>query len=703
MFEGQWQLHGDAVTGWVRDTDSDRALWVELLNGDLCLGAVLADLDAPQQGSFYLRVPPAVLEEGADLAMRIINTDEYLPEISKAPDTESPGRGLMGELYVDRGLRFSGWAADAANSDEKLRIIARIEGSIVAETVAAERCYRPAQADGHGFSLELPPEYADGKSHVVSICDSLGRELPGSPVRVRSLQQRASEWLKEQRAVSKPGQELLANILETVEERLPGVISQGRYEFWLKTFPVPAPAGKARAGIVNIGAQMLKSQTGDIKKGDEFVFLPGDTASLHKNAIGHLTAALRDTGASLVYTDGEMPDGQPLFKPAWDRELFLARDYLGPCLVKTEILRQAEIDPEAVDSSNEADRLKCILAAAELGKIAHLPLPLYRAAEDGGAPGRVAAINGWLAQKYPGSVWRPGGAAYALPEKPLISIIIPTRDHGGLLETCLNSLWQTDWPNYEIIIIDNGTEENKALAVMAAAEQRDNVCVLRRPGVFNYAALNNDAVRHARGKYVCFLNNDTEALDPCWLGEMAALLAMAGHQAGAAGAKLLWPNGLVQHGGVVVGTHQLAAHTGNMWLDDEQGYMGINQMARRCSVVTAACMLTPRDLFLDCGGFDVRHFPIAFNDVDYCLRLGQMGKHIYWTPYARLAHHESASRGKDLAPQAKARSEREMAAFRSLWGHYDDIFYNPNLPLSAAAEPYDGLAFPPRRRDARVI
>lgn len=704
MIEGQWQLLGDGIIGWARDKDAGRPLWVELLADGVCLGITLADMQRPEPGSFYIQVAPVILEEGASLALRVANTDILLPERRvESGGAEPDPAGLTGELYVDRGLRIGGWAVDAGSRDEKLRIYAVIDGKKIADTAAAERCYRPAIADGHGFGLELPPEYANGKSHVVHVQDEHGRPVPGSPVRVRSLQKKTSEWLKEQKSINRPAQELLVDLLETVEERLPGVIAQGKYEYWKKVFPIPTPAAKVKIGLRNINSPLLKGQGGDLKRGEEFIFLPGGALTLHKNALAHMAATMRETGAALVYADGETDPGEPLFKPAWDRESFLARDYLGPCLIRADVADQAGIKADGLDVGDEGIRFNLVMAAAESGKIAHLPLPLSVEGVASPGPARKAAANEWLKRKYPGSSWRPGGPAYAQAKKPPISIIIPTRDHGDLLETCLNSLWTTDWPDYEIIIIDNGTVEDKALALMQKASERDNVCVLRRPGVFNYADLNNSAVRTARGEYVCFLNNDTEVLEARWLGEMAALLAMAGAEAGAVGAKLLWPNNLVQHGGVVVGTHQLAAHVGNQWLDDDPGYMHINQMARRCSVVTAACMLTPRELFLGCDGFDWRNFPIAFNDVDYCLRLGEIGKKIYWTPQARLAHHESASRGKDLAPSAKARSEREMTAFRSLWGHYDDIFYNPNLPLSAASEPYGGLAFPPRRRDARVL
>lgn len=705
VIEGQWQLTGDGITGWAIDSASSRPLWVELLADDICYGVALAELQEPHVGGFFLRLPPVLLEESAQLQIRVANSDIVLPQtqpenVSAESAALVPSDKLLGELTVDRGLRISGWVLDPARTDEKLHIFANINGQTVAEAVAAERLYRPAMADGHGFGLELPLTFADGHSHVVQLRDAKGRELPGSPLRIRTLQQKTGDWLRQQKNVGKPLLDMVANLLDTMEERLPGTLAQGNYVLYKKAFPLGQPSTKMRLAVQSAPPTLLKDQQGcDIRAGKDFVFLPGNAKNLHKYALAQLGAAWQSTGADLIYADGESAAGEPLFKGAWDREAFLARDYLGPCLIRNEILQKAGIVGPII---TEADRFKAIMAAAELGKIAHLPLPLYVGDILPPSQERIEAVNRWLATKYPGSSYRPGAMAYGTVAQPLISIIIPTRDHGDLLETCLNSLYTTSWPNFEILIIDNGTVEDKALSIMAQAKTRDNVCVLRRPGVFDYAALNNEAVQHARGEYICFLNNDTEALHPQWLGELASLLGMMGEEAGAVGAKLLWPNGLVQHGGVVVGTHQLAAHIGNHWLDDEPGYMGMNNIARRCSVVTAACMLTPRQLFLENGGFDGRRFPIAFNDVDYCLRIGTLGKQILWTPQARLAHHESASRGKERSPSAKARAEREMKAFRALWGHFDDPFYNPNLTLSVASEPFAGLAFPPRRRAPRI-
>jgi len=702
VIDGQWSLKGDGVTGFARDISRGEPLWVELLAGGECMGIALANLPEPANSGFYLPLPGAALEEGAPLAVRVVNTGIFLKETGKSDgvdERETGGSSLAGDIYVDRGLTITGWVLDPARSEQKLRIFASVDDEAVANTVAAAHFYRLGLADGHGFRLELPQSLADGKSHVVTLKDENGRRLPGSPFRVRSMAQNAAHWLKNQKKIDKPLQEMLAGLLENMEERLPGVIGEAGFTAWKKAFPVPQPAGRQKASVEVWGdAGLLRGQQGvDIRGGaGEYVLLPGKAARLHPHAMAHMLAAIREHEAALVYADSEDCNGQPLFKPCFDREAFLANDYLGMCLARGDVLASHGITPKS-------GRFDAIMAAAESGRIAHLPLLL--SSEDNGAPqeNRETAISAWLEKNYPGASYADGRVRYELNTRPRVSIIIPTRDHGDMLKVCLDSLRQTDWPDYEIILIDNGSKEEKALAVLSQAENRGNVGVLRRPGVFNYASLNNEAASLATGGLICFLNNDTEALHPEWLSELAAPLLMAGDEGGCAGAKLLWPNSLVQHGGVIVGTHKLAAHVGNQWLEDEPGYMGRNQFAQQYSAVTAACMLTRRVLFLEAGGFDARRFPVAFNDVDYCLRLRGMEKKIFWTPHSRLAHHESASRGKDMAGSAKARAEREIRFFRTIWGHYDDPFYNPNLPLCAGVEPFLGLAFPPGPREARIV
>lgn len=691
MISGHWQLCGETIIGQVSDDKDDSPIWVELLANGESMGVARADLPEPDKCGFNFPLPAPLLEEDIELAIRVVNSVIELPQLGEEKDET----GLSGEFYLDRGLTFTGWVLDPERTDYAVHIYAHDGESRVAHTVAGGRYYRPACADGHGFKLELPDTFADGQMHVIALRDEKGREIPGSPVRVCSMPENAAEWLRKQKKPEKPLLDLVCTLVEAVEERLPGTLDLYKFPTWKKAFPAPISGrSRIRLNMLRNDPLIKNQQNVEVRTGKDLLFSGGAAISLHANALAIMADAMKQYDAAVVYADSETPAGMPIFKPAWDREAFFWQDYLGPCLISGACL------PAPAPSESPESRIHYILSAAKKGPVVHLPMPLSVTPMPQNDLTRDMLVDHWVAENLTGAEWKNGKLKFPM-ELPTVSIIIPTRDHGDLLKVCLDSLWDTLWPGVEIIIVDNGTVEDSALAVMDDAAARPNVRIIRWPGIFNYAAIHNEAVRKANGELVCFLNNDTEAITPTWLKEMAILLL--GLNAGCVGAKLLWPNGLVQHGGVIIGTHQLATHVGNQWLADEPGYMNRNLYLQQYSAVTAACLLTPRNLFLELGGFDARDFPIAFNDVDYCLKVGKLGKKIYWTPHAVLMHHESASRGKDIYPANRARSEREMRAFRTRWGGYEDPFYNPNLHLSAVQDPFLGLAFPPRPRNPRIV
>jgi GT2 family glycosyltransferase len=276
----------------------------------------------------------------------------------------------------------------------------------------------------------------------------------------------------------------------------------------------------------------------------------------------------------------------------------------------------------------------------------------------------------------------------------LISIIIPTRNRLDLLQRCLETITPAvaRAPS-EIIIVDNDSSDPEMLDFLAAIDRR-SATILSAPGTFNFARLNNLAMRSARGEFLCLLNNDIEATDDLWLDEMASRLGEP--DVGAVGALLLWPSGIVQHGGVVLGSSLAAVHAFNDRMSDDLGYADMLRVAHQCSAVTAACMLTRRSDYEQAGGLDEISFPVNFNDVDYCLKLRAAGKRIVFTPHARLLHRESASRGNDRYGERAARFDRELRALRARWLEVlvDDPFYSPMLSLDSI--PFSALAWPPR-------
>ncbi|MFZ0616826.1 MAG: glycosyltransferase family 2 protein [Chthoniobacterales bacterium] len=237
-----------------------------------------------------------------------------------------------------------------------------------------------------------------------------------------------------------------------------------------------------------------------------------------------------------------------------------------------------------------------------------------------------------------------------------ISIIIPTRDQAELLERCLHSLRdRSTYPDYEILIIDNGTTEPKTLRLLEGLEWAINTRVLKYPGPFNFSAMINRGAEEAKGSILCLLNNDTEVISPDWMETMAAELMKEG--VGVVGALLLFPNGTIQHAGDVVGGRDCVRH-----LDSTPDIDAYDVEA-----VTGACLMTRRDLFLKLGGLDEVNFPVAFNDTDYCLRVREAGQGVICTPRARLLHHEMKTRGRTWKPWDVIRLRREKRAFRRRW------------------------------------
>jgi GT2 family glycosyltransferase len=280
---------------------------------------------------------------------------------------------------------------------------------------------------------------------------------------------------------------------------------------------------------------------------------------------------------------------------------------------------------------------------------------------------------------------------------PKVSVIVPTRDRADLLEACTRGVLEaTDWPDLELLVVDNDSVEpaTKALFAQLAADPR--VRILPAPGPFNYSAINNAAVKVATGDLLVFLNNDVEVRNAGWLKALAAQALRP--EVGAAGAMLRFPDGRVQHAGVAlgIGTAGVAGALGVGAGPRDPGPSNRLRTARCVSATTAACLAVRRSVFEAAGGFDAEHLAVAFNDIDLCLKIRALGLQVIWTPGADLIHRESASRGSDLAARHAERFSREAAWMRQSWGQALDAdpFYGLNLDLSGGDwRPAD----PPRR------
>ncbi|MEZ0167569.1 glycosyltransferase [Microvirga sp. TS319] len=404
-------------------------------------------------------------------------------------------------------------------------------------------------------------------------------------------------------------------------------------------------------------------------------------------------AAVDHPDVRLIYGDDDIVDASgnrraPRFKPNWDRELFLATDYLGPgTAIRIENLKTAAAGPDTPLRDQDHARLR-ITAHLDDAAIFHIPRLVYhrREALPHTLSDRAQAVQEALAyrgEKANVSVNAQGHIRVTRPvpsPAPLVSAIVCTRDRMDLLRPCIEGLRsRTDYAPLEILIADNDSREPETLAYFRDLAADTRVRILPCPGPFNFAAINNRAARIAQGSVLLFLNNDIEVITPEWLTEMVAHATRS--ESGAVGAKLLYPDGRIQHGGVVIGLNGLAGHAHRFYPGDHAGYMGRLQAVQTFSAVTAACLAVAREKFFEVDGFDETAFPVAFNDVDLCLKLLSQGYRNLWTPYAVLAHKESASRVKDMSPERRHAFSKECFNLRSRWSDLlaNDRYYNPNL------------------------
>lgn len=348
-------------------------------------------------------------------------------------------------------------------------------------------------------------------------------------------------------------------------------------------------------------------------------------------------------------------------------------------------------DPEAL----ELDLIFRLLELGGLSGIGHQPVPLLRgrARVAGRDSERTAILRHLRTRGYPNAQVFPGISGtwrvhYGHESQPLVSIIIPTKDQLALLQTCVESILEkTHYRNFEILIVDNNSETSEARAWLDGVESLrvDNIRVLRYPKPFNFSAINNYAVREARGEYIVLLNNDTGIIKADWLDAM--LNHAQRSEVGAVGAKLLFPDGKVQHAGVVLGLRGPAEHGFIGSGANDAGYMNRLQVDQDYSVVTAACMMIRKTVYEQVGGLDEDAFQVSYNDVDFCLRVGQAGYLVVWTPHALVMHVANASQvsvDKTSSEDKKRRFKKEQRLMYERWLPQlaSDPAYNRNLSLS---------------------
>ena len=691
-----------------------------------------------------------VLADNSVIETRLANTGTPVGEpihVGRDDQVQSPEQ-KKGDVTWLGGLRFTGWV-------ERREIgTAYVNALVDGELVAQAHNWRwhhigKSREDARvapAFDLHLSTRFADGRVRRVRFVDETGTDLPGTPVTCVAFDEGLGE------AIARLG------LVETEQLRgelfdllVPSSYPLSDYRRWAERFPRPpaTPTENPRTvAVVLIGdadpepsAQSLELQTEhpwtaaalptvqgsvDFDPAALREFLEGDAAAseiivfalagmtFHPGAIATLVAAFAQREqASLVYADlllrGDQDHNWLLAFPAFDYERMLEQGY-GAYLFAA---RRSGVERALAAAATNPFRVFNAIADGPeaAGFVVHVPgalgiLPSLDPTSSASALAQAATehLNArGIAARVRASTGETFPAAWVSRqiERPSVSIIIPTRNRLELLRRCLQTIAPAcSRGETEIIVVDNDSSEPGMLDFLAAIDSR-STRVLRVPGPFNFARLNNIAVRSACGEFVCLLNNDIEAINEIWLDEM--LSRCAEPDVGAVGALLAWPSGVVQHGGVVLGSSLAASHAFKDRLRDDPGYTDLLRIAHECSAVTAACLLTRRADYEQVDGFDEINFPINFNDVDYCLKLRVLGKRIVFTPHAQLLHLESASRGQDRGTDRAARFERELRILRARWLHVliEDPFYSPLLSLDSV--PFAALAWPPRTFAPRVV
>lgn len=440
----------------------------------------------------------------------------------------------------------------------------------------------------------------------------------------------------------------------------------------------------------------------------EYVALFDHDDLLHPSALYENMKVICEQEADFIYTDELTFQGTisnitvAHFKPGFAIDNLRANNYICHFTVfKRSLLDQVGLFRSECDGSQDFDMVLRLTEQAQ--KIVHIPKPLYFwrsfkqsvASSVSAKPYVIEAakraigdhlkrvgLRGEVLDSVVPSMYR---LKYEIKGEPLVSILIPNKDHVSDLRKCIVSIQEkSSYANYEIIVIENNSEEEKTFRYYETLKRRQNIQVVRWEGEFNYSAINNFGYKFAKGDYILLLNNDTEVISPDWIQEM--LMYAQREDVGAVGAKLYYPDNTIQHGGVVLGAGGVAAHMQAYRAKEDPGYMGRLIYAQDLAAVTAACMMIRRSVWEQTEGLD-ESFKVAFNDVDFCMRIRQLGYLIVFTPFAELYHYESKSRKADDTPEKRARFVGEVERFQARWKReleQGDPYYNPNFSLDDA-------------------
>lgn len=429
---------------------------------------------------------------------------------------------------------------------------------------------------------------------------------------------------------------------------------------------------------------------------------------LHPSALFEMMRAICDKDADFVYTDEVTFVGRPNnitiynFKPDFSPDTLRSYNYICHFTAfKRQLLDEVGGFNREYDGSQDYD---LILRLTEKAKnVVHIPKALYfwrshkaSVASDVSAKPyvvesakRALAAHlervGFCGRVEDATVPTTYKIQYDIVGEPLVSIIIPNKDHSDDLKKCLNSVYKkSTYKNFEIIVVENNSTEQKTFEYYKEAEAKySNLKVTTWEKGFNYSAINNFAVKESKGEYVLLLNNDIEIITDDWIEQM--LMYAQRSDVGAVGAKLYYDDDTIQHAGVIVGLGGVAGHSHKGFARENPGYMARAAIAQNLSACTAACLMMRKDVYNEVGGLD-EGYAVAFNDIDFCMKIRKADYLIVFTPFAEFYHYESKSRGDEDTPEKRARFNSEIFRFQERWEKElkaGDPYYNPNLSLDS--------------------
>jgi len=734
-------ISGNYLYGWCYNKENlHERLTLEIIHNSYVIGIIKADsfeqeLQEKSVGDahygFVFSLPSYTLEKSGTISIKVSNRDIYLkPDIDLHNNSDTIEK-TNSKVYSTGGLRIKGWAWNPSQPDKKINVSVYINNKKITSFIANEFIPEFAnEVKANGFDITLPSELADGNKYEAHFIDEYNKPLQGSPIIVAEYFDGLHKLLKESRH-NDHAFDLLSNVIKQYQIYVPRSISASHYPDWFKHFGklprtknskeiiffiiyISENHNKEQIKIIkdtvkkqNYKSYRIVNTYNDLKKSYQqkhkqqkvYTIIIENNEYLADNSLSYINNYLtKENYPALLYTDHDEDDrekqrSKPSFKIPWNYEYFLSFNYIGGLyFVKTELLLLSKQIPQNIAYIIYQSIGLCL---SNKQTIKHLNKICYHKANDNSNPIKDFSQNRSIGLKSLVKLLEPNSSIAVsnkhpniyriirpLDQKPLVSLIIPTRDYANLLEKCLTSIFnKTDYRNFEIIVMDNQSIEEETFKVFNEFKEK-GVRIIPYDKPFNYSAINNFAVKHANGDVIGLINNDVEVITNDWLDEMLGLLMRP--NIGAVGAKLLWPNEMVQHGGVVLGIGGLAGHYGNHLHDADAGYMYRNQVTQELSAVTAACLLIKKADYLAVNGLNEFDFPVAFNDVDLCLKLRAKGLKNIWTPHAKLWHFESASRGKEDNPIKAARAYRETQNLKKQWG--DILLKDPYKPKSLDTE-----------------